>query len=77
VVESFSEPQAKLYYRSYLATLVGDKFLCVMVKLAGSDAFVLTPNDQVMEKVDADGNNLGFSVLRVSALQDKPLALAL
>jgi hypothetical protein len=42
VVESFSDPQAKLYYRSYLATLVGDKFLCVVVKLAGADAFVLT-----------------------------------
>ena len=36
-----------------------------------------TPNDQVMEKVDDDGNILGFSVLRVSALKDKPLALAL
>jgi uncharacterized protein YuzE len=36
-----------------------------------------TPNDQVMEKVDDDGNILGFSVLRVSALKGKPLALAL
>jgi uncharacterized protein YuzE len=36
-----------------------------------------TPNDQVMEKVDDEGNILGFSVLRVSALKDKPLALAL
>ncbi len=36
-----------------------------------------TLNDQVMKKVDDDGNILGFSVLRVSALKDKPLALAL
>ncbi len=36
-----------------------------------------TENDQVMEKVDADGNVLGFSVLRVSALTDAPLEFAL
>jgi hypothetical protein len=42
VVESFSDPQAMLYYRSYVSTLVGGKFLCVVVKLVGGDAFVLT-----------------------------------
>jgi hypothetical protein len=42
VVESFSDPQARLYYRYYLGTLVGDKFLCVVVKLAGGEAFILT-----------------------------------
>jgi hypothetical protein len=36
-----------------------------------------TPNDQVMEKVDEQGNILGFSVLRVSALRQKPLEVAL
>ncbi len=36
-----------------------------------------TPNDQVMEKVDEQGNILGFSVLRVSALREKPLEVAL
>lgn len=36
-----------------------------------------TRSDQVMEKVDEEGNILGFSVLRVSALKDKPLAVAL
>lgn len=36
-----------------------------------------TVNDQVMEKVDAEGNLLGFSVLRVSALKGKPLEVAL
>lgn len=36
-----------------------------------------TANDQVMEKVDEAGNVLGFSVLRVSALKEKPLEVAL
>jgi len=36
-----------------------------------------TDNDQVMEKVDEDGNILGFSVLRVSSLHDQPLDVAL
>ena len=36
-----------------------------------------TDNDQVMEKVDSKGNILGFSVLKVSALQKEPLEVAL
>jgi uncharacterized protein YuzE len=36
-----------------------------------------TANDQVMEKVDDEGNVLGFSVLRVSALKQAPLEVAL
>lgn len=36
-----------------------------------------TASDQVMEKVDEDGNVLGFSVLRVSSLKDAPLEVAL
>lgn len=36
-----------------------------------------TENDQVMEKVDQEGNILGFSVLRVSSLQRTPLEVAL
>ena len=36
-----------------------------------------TENDQVMEKVDSQGNVLGFSVLRVSSLKAKPLEVAL
>jgi hypothetical protein len=36
-----------------------------------------TPIDQVMEKVDEQGNILGFSVLKVSALRQKPLEVAL
>ena len=36
-----------------------------------------TTNEQVMEKVDADGNILGFSVLRVSEVRQAPLEVAL
>jgi uncharacterized protein YuzE len=36
-----------------------------------------TASDQVMEKVDNQGNVLGFSVLKVSALQKSPLELSL
>jgi hypothetical protein len=42
VLESLSDPQARLYYRMYVATKVGDKHLCVVVKMAENDAFVLT-----------------------------------
>lgn len=36
-----------------------------------------TSNDQVMEKVDDEGRVLGFSVLRVSAMKEKPLDVTL
>ena len=36
-----------------------------------------TENDQVMEKVDEEGNVLGFSVLRVSSLKRAPLEVDL
>ena len=36
-----------------------------------------TASDQVMEKVDAQGNVLGFSILRLSALKEAPLEVAL
>jgi len=42
IVESFSDPEARLYYRHYVGTLVGDKYVCVVVKVTESDAFVLT-----------------------------------
>jgi hypothetical protein len=42
VMESLSDPQARLYYRHYSGTPVGDKFLCVVVKLTAADAFVIT-----------------------------------
>ncbi len=36
-----------------------------------------TENDQVMEKVDQEGNILGFSVLRVSSLKRAPVEVVL
>ena len=42
VVQSFSDPQARLYYRFYFGTIVGSKYLCVVVKVLDDDAFVLT-----------------------------------
>jgi len=39
--------------------------------------FRQTANPHVMEKVDDEGNVLGFSVMRVSALRDAPLEVAL
>lgn len=36
------DPEARLYYRYYVGTVVGDKFLCVVVKLGEADAFVVT-----------------------------------
>jgi uncharacterized protein YuzE len=39
--------------------------------------FQATDNDQVMQKVDDDGNVLGFSVLNVSSMGQTPLDVAL
>jgi len=39
--------------------------------------FKETENDAVMEKVDEEGNIIGFSILKVSVLQDKPLSISL
>ncbi len=39
--------------------------------------FRATDNDLVMEKVDSEGNVIGFSVLRVSSLKKAPLEVAL
>jgi uncharacterized protein YuzE len=36
-----------------------------------------TEDDRVMEKVDEDGNVLGFSVMKVSSLKGKPFEVAL
>jgi uncharacterized protein YuzE len=53
----------------------GDYLEVVFDQKAGY--FRETENDQVMEKVDADGNVLGFSILRVSAMKEKALDVAL
>lgn len=36
-----------------------------------------TSSDQVMEKVDAEGNVLGFSVLKVSSMKGRPFEVTL
>ncbi len=39
--------------------------------------FRATENDQVMEKVDAEGRVIGFSILKLSSLKEHPLGIAL
>lgn len=43
VVQSLSDPAVRLYYRFYFRTVVGGKFLCVVVKMAEAGAFMLRP----------------------------------
>jgi hypothetical protein len=42
VIQSRTDPGAALSYRFYVGTKVGDKWLCVVVKYAANDAFVVT-----------------------------------
>lgn len=42
VLESLFDPEIRLYYRFYRMTAVGNKYLCVVVKMSQDDAFVLT-----------------------------------
>ncbi len=42
VIQSTSDPLARLYYRFYHRTMVGGKHLCVVVKVRQDDAFVVT-----------------------------------
>ena len=51
-------------------------FLEVMFKQK-EGYFRETKADQVMEKVDKDGNVIGFSILKVSSLKQKPLEVDL
>jgi uncharacterized protein YuzE len=51
-------------------------FLEVMFKQQ-EGYFRETSLDQVMEKVDMDGNIIGFSILKVSSLKEKPLDIDL
>ena len=53
----------------------GDYLEVLFEKKAGY--FKETENDAVMEKVDEEGNIIGFSILKVSVLQDKPLSISL
>lgn len=42
VAESISDAETRLYYRYLAQTLVGPKYLCVVVKVLPADAFVIT-----------------------------------
>lgn len=42
MIRSVSDEQTQLYYRVYSNTLVGEKLLCVVVKVLDQDAFILT-----------------------------------
>ena len=42
VIQSISDDEARLYYRFYVGTKVGDKYLCVVVKVMPVDAFIVT-----------------------------------
>lgn len=53
----------------------GDYLEVLFEKKAGY--FKETENDAVMEKVDEEGNIIGFSILKVSALKEKPLSIDL
>lgn len=54
----------------------GDYLEVIFEQKAGY--FKETENDGVMEKVDEEGNIIGFSILKVSALKEqKPLSVAL
>ncbi len=42
VIQSITDEAARLYYRFYSGTPMGDKFVCVVVKVRPGDAFILT-----------------------------------
>ena len=53
----------------------GDYMEVIFEKKAGY--FRETQDERVMEKVDTDGNVLGFSIMKVSSLKGKPFEVAL
>ena len=65
-----AEKRVKIWYDKE-----GDYLEVMFEKRAG--VFRATANPHVMEKVDEKGHVLGFSVMKVSALCDVPLEVAL
>jgi len=54
----------------------GDYLEVIFERKAGY--FKETENDAVMEKIDNEGNIIGFSILKISALKEqKPLSIRL
>lgn len=65
------EKKVKVWYDSE-----GDYLEVIFERKAGY--FRETKNDAVMEKVDEEGNIIGFSILKVSALKEQnPLSISL
>lgn len=64
------EKEIKIWYDKE-----GDYLEVIFEQKAGY--FRETENDAVMEKVDEEGKIIGFSILKVSALQEKPLSITL
>jgi len=65
------EKEIKIWYDKQ-----GDYLEVLFERKAGY--FRETDNDAVMEKVDEEGNIIGFSILKVSALKEqKPLSIRL
>jgi hypothetical protein len=69
-MSGFAPTRLRLWYDSE-----ADYLEVIFVQRAGF--FRETDNDQVMRKVDAAGNFLGFSVLKVSSLTRVPLEVLL
>ena len=69
-VEAMARDRAKVWYDAK-----GDYLEVLFDQRPGY--FRETANEQVMEKVDAEGNVLGFSVLKVSGIGAEPLEVAL
>lgn len=42
IVQSTSDTQVELYYHYFVATPVGNKYLCVVVKMLETDYFIIT-----------------------------------
>ena len=42
IVSSKTDKDVELFYRTYRATPVGEKFLCVVTKSARNDCFIIT-----------------------------------
>lgn len=36
-----------------------------------------TENDAIMEKIDKDGNIIGFSIMKFSEIKEKPISISL
>ena len=65
------EKEVKIWYDKQ-----GDYLEVLFERKAGY--FRETDNDAVMEKVDEEGNIIGFSILKVSALKEhQPLSISL